>query len=409
MKEKVIVLGGNVPHIDLIKYLQEDGFYVVLIDFAKDAPASPFADEHIVESTLDLEKVLNVAKQIAPKYILDACIDRPIPVAAYVAEQLGLPHPISYETSLIATNKNLMKQMMLESGIPTSKYKKVMTINDIEELSLKYPMIVKPASESGSIGIKRVDSVDDLRDAVDVAIKLSRGQGAIVEEFVDGKEIQIDCFIHEGKHCILDVKEKRKFRTDILTTAYGSYIPASISETIKTKIDDICEKIVINLGLTNTPMFLQALVDENNIAVIEYGIRIGGLLSYKIVRDITGFDIMKATMKAYTGRIPEMKIKNLCNVYTTNHVFSEKGTFDHIIGVEQLMQEGTISDYKAYMKRGDVSHGNLDTRDRVGSFIIKANDYNDYKTKMRRALEVFDVINVKGESIMKKNIYTADL
>ena len=62
-KEIAIVLGGTVPHCELIRQLQTRGYYVILIDYLPNPPAKLVADEHIQESTLDKDAVLKVAVQ----------------------------------------------------------------------------------------------------------------------------------------------------------------------------------------------------------------------------------------------------------------------------------------------------------------------------------------------------------
>ena len=63
-KPKAIVLGGTNPHIELIENLKRRGYYTVLVDYYENPPAKHAADQHIQESTLDLEKVLQIAKDI---------------------------------------------------------------------------------------------------------------------------------------------------------------------------------------------------------------------------------------------------------------------------------------------------------------------------------------------------------
>lgn len=405
MENKVIVLGGNVPHCTLIKELKERGFYTILVDYLDNPPAKAIADMHIQESTLDQEKILEIAKKYKPKYIVNACIDRPIPVVGYVSEKLGLFCPFGYNESLIGTNKNLMKQMMRDNNIPTSRFVNITSLEQINDINLNYPLIIKPSDASGSIGITKVDSKDKLIENVQLALKHSRSGEAIVEEFVSGMEIQVDCFVTEGKCNILVIKEKRKFRTDILTLSYGSMIPALISEEVAWKIQETCDRIVNNLNLTNCPFFLQALVDEKNISIIEFGLRIGGMLSYKMIEQITGLNVMSVAIDAYTERIPSIKTNAMKTIYTTNHIFPKKGLVAEVKGVKELLEKKIISDYTQFMTMGTSSEGKLESKDRIGTFTIVADNLDDYKNKMQTAINTLDVLDAVGNSIMRKDIY----
>ena len=59
--------------------------------------------------------------------VLCTCLDQQIGIACQVAEELGLPHPYSYEKALEVTNKEKMKKIMWENGMPTSRYFSVMS------------------------------------------------------------------------------------------------------------------------------------------------------------------------------------------------------------------------------------------------------------------------------------------
>lgn len=403
--KKVIVLGGNVPHCTLIKELKKRGYYTILIDYLDNPPAKSIADIHIQESTLDQDKVLEIAKEYQPKYILDACIDRPIPVVGYVSEKLGLFCPFGYKESLIGTNKNLMKQMMIDHQIPTSKFVNITSLEQTDDIDLRYPLIIKPSDASGSIGITKVDKPDDLKENVQLALKHSRSGEAIVEEFVSGMEIQVDCFIANGKCEILVIKEKRKFRTDVLTLSYGSMIPALISDEVAEKIQVACDQIANVLNLKNCPFFLQALVDEKNISIIEFGLRIGGMLSYKMIEQITGLNVISTAVDAYTEGTPCIKTNPMKTIYTTNHIFPKKGVVTSVTGVDELLEKKVIADYTQFMTLGSTSEGNLESKDRIGTFTIIADNLEDYQQKMRTAINTLDVWDADGNSIMRKDIY----
>src|SRR5690554_5886296 len=120
-KQVAIVLGGTFPHISLLEKLKERGYYTVLIDYFENPPAKLYADEHVMASTLDKEAVLEISKQKEASLVISAYIDQANVTACYVAEKLNLPHPYSYETSLNVTNKLLMKNLMINNNIPTSK------------------------------------------------------------------------------------------------------------------------------------------------------------------------------------------------------------------------------------------------------------------------------------------------
>ena len=110
MSEKpvAIVLGGIVPHKNLLEKLKKRGYFTILIDYFENPPAAEAADLHLRESAMDKDAVLAAAKKYGAELVLCTCLDQQIGIACQVAEELGLPHPYSYEKALEVTNKEKM-------------------------------------------------------------------------------------------------------------------------------------------------------------------------------------------------------------------------------------------------------------------------------------------------------------
>ena len=406
-KGTVVVLAGTRPHAELIKNLKVRGYRTVLIDYTENPVAKPYADRHSTESTLDVDAVERIVREENACRVMDICIDRPIPVAAYVAEKLKLPHPLSYQSSLVVTNKNLMKKFMLDNGISTSRFAPITDVSQLANLDLKYPLMVKPSDASGSIGIVRVDSVDSLEPAVVSALQKSRNGQAIVEEYVVGTEIQIDCFIENRRVNILDIKEKRKIREDAFSLPYGSIIPARISSFVREKVDLLCDRLVQSLDIINGPLYIQAIVTETDIYVIEFGVRFGGGLSFKVIQDVAGVDVVDATAEAYLGGNPKVisRFSDFQGFYATFHVFPRAGVFAAVTGYEKLQEEGMFEYFAVNKKPGYECVGGLTSNERVAAFILKASSEEDLKLKLKRVIDTIDVVDSNGTSIMRKDIY----
>lgn len=409
-KKTVVILGGTRPHAELAKYLRKKEYRTVLIDYLPQPIAKEFVDIHYQESTLDVEAVERISRQENASYIMNVCTDRAIPPAAFVAERMNLLHPYSYETALMATNKNRMKAMMKEYGVPTSDFKPVTTVEDISDINLQFPLIVKPSDASGSIGISKVIDVKDIEVAVSKALSLSRNHQAIVEEFVSGTEIQIDCFVLNGKVNLLDIKEKRKYTDDGFSLPYGSLIPARITEKTKVRSHEIAQCITTALNINNGPLYIQAIATENDVYVIEFGLRFGGGLSFRILKDMTGVDIIGATADAYLGEISDINIqKPELPVYATYHIFPKAGIFADVIGIEELTRDGSIDTFYVNKPFNMECTGNMTSSERIASFTVRANNFEENDRKLKHILQVIDVIDNSGESIMRKDIYPQSL
>ncbi|MBI3600450.1 MAG: ATP-grasp domain-containing protein [Nitrospinae bacterium] len=110
----------------------------------------------------------------------------------------------------LTSDKWKTKQLLLQNSIPAPKGTGINQISNIKSQisNLKFPLMVKPLSEDGSIGIER-DSVVSDRHALKRKIEFildTYNQPAMVEEYIDGREFDVS-IIGNSKPFILPISE----------------------------------------------------------------------------------------------------------------------------------------------------------------------------------------------------------
>ena len=73
--------------------------------------------------------------------------------------------------------------------------------------------------------------------------------------------------------------------------------------------------------------------------------------------------------------------------------------------MNELLEKKIIADYTQFMTMGSSSDGKLESKDRIGTFTIIADNLEDYHQKMKTAIDTLDVLDADGNSIMRKDIY----
>ena len=107
-------------------------------------------------------------------------------------EILGIPYTGSGVLgSAIAMDKLRCKELLQGSGLPTPTYMRIDADTDFEYLAatLGLPIMIKPALEGSSIGMSKVDSVEDIEPAYLKAVKFCGD--VLAEQWVDGKEYTV--------------------------------------------------------------------------------------------------------------------------------------------------------------------------------------------------------------------------
>lgn len=104
-----------------------------------------------------------------------------------VLEYAGLPYTGSdVASSSLAMNKWHTKAVWQSAGISTPPYVIAESGKPVNAATLQFPVYVKPVNEGSSIGITRVESMDDLQAAVDHANEFD--DYVLIEQAISGKE-----------------------------------------------------------------------------------------------------------------------------------------------------------------------------------------------------------------------------
>lgn len=89
----------------------------------------------------------------------------------------------------LALDKVITKTLMRDRGVPTPNFR-VMRRGTESTGDLRFPVVVKPRSESTSFGLQLAHEPAQLRQAVEV-IATQYAQDALVEEYIEGREIYV--------------------------------------------------------------------------------------------------------------------------------------------------------------------------------------------------------------------------
>ncbi len=108
-----------------------------------------------------------------------------------ILEMLGLPYLGSGpNTQALALDKALTKVVLEKAGLPTPAYRVIESIEECQEIDLTYPLIVKPKDEAVSFGLSIArDAKSLIRGVGDILEEY--GTGALVEQYIEGREINI--------------------------------------------------------------------------------------------------------------------------------------------------------------------------------------------------------------------------
>lgn len=397
--KKAFVLGGTVPHIELINKLKERGYHVTLIDYYDNPPAKAAADAHVKASTLDLDAVLKIAKEGKADLVISSCIDQANSVACYVAEQLNLPHPYSYAKSLDVTRKGLMKTIFKQNGIPTSDFY-LIGKDEPREMKLPFPFVIKPTDANSSKGVFKINSKQEFDEKIEESISISREGKAIVEGFVSGTEIQVDCVVINHQAHVLMTSDKVAFDNggrELQVTGFS--VPGVRCEYFSKRLQEIAQRIADAFELDNTPFFYQAICDEKEVYVLEFAPRLPGGTRFETVKLISGFDFIESSIRSFLKEPIKGTINTTKEKYVMRFLYMKPGVFDHVEGVDEMMADGTVNHFFPFVIKGKQIDASMSSGNRICAIMTAGKTYDEAKAKEITALKRIAVIDENGNDL----------
>ena len=187
----------------------------------------------------------------------------------------------------ICFDKYLLHTFLLEHGF--TSIPSFISLEEVEEkLSLGelcFPLFLKPRKGSASIGLEKVDNLEQLRMA------FSKEPGMMVQPFVTGQEWGVDVYADFQSREVIQVFPKKKIlmRSGETDKAIG----------VKNKeLMELCKEVVSKLGLVG-PIDLDCFETAQGFVVSEINPRFGG--GYPLAYN-SGANFMELILNNLEGR-----------------------------------------------------------------------------------------------------------
>ncbi len=207
----------------------------------------------------DVEEFILALKSYNPDVVINLCegafgdshLEMNVPC---LLELLRIPYTGSPPLTLgICQNKGLTKDILKSNGILTPRYRVLNSFNEWRE-EIAYPLFVKPMKEDASLGITKESFVRnkiELENRVEYVIERYE-QPALVEEYVEGRELNVSIFGNEKpevlpiSEIIFEFSENKPKIVDYLakwikeSEEYEKtkpVCPANLEPTIKKKVE----------------------------------------------------------------------------------------------------------------------------------------------------------------------------
>lgn len=372
MKGKILFLGAGDAQIQGILTAKSMGLEVIAMDGNFDAVGLKYADVAIPENFIDYKSVIKVAKKYEVDGIITICTEVGVVPAAKAATELGLVS-IGEDVAEACTNKVIMRQKLRDGEVSVPFFLGADSLDKAKQFAQKigFPLIIKPSIGSGSRGVRTIESLFELEDAFKFSLSFSRDNHVIIEEFMEGEEVSVECITYDGETIVLGVSDKIRtelpFRTDIKVI-----YPTNFDELTKQKIELEVIKAIDAVGLKYGPTHTELLVTDNDVKIVEIAARGGGFKLFDtILPEISGVDMLKESIKIALGERPNLKrTKSRAGML---HFFKKTpGRLISVNGIESAKLIEGVIDLDITIKPGQSIRPYTCGDDRIGYFIAIA-------------------------------------
>ena len=199
--KKLLVLGGSLISCEIIKRAKELGLYTVVTDYNDpcDSPGKQIADESFMVSATDVDGVVELIRCEHIDGVLTGFSDMLLPYYADICTKAGLPCYGTREQFEIFSEKKKYKTLCRQFDVPTIKEYGIEYLQEDKIESIHFPVLVKPSANSGARGIRICHTAAELREAYQLAVQSSADGIALIEQYVDEKEVTVFWIFQDGE------------------------------------------------------------------------------------------------------------------------------------------------------------------------------------------------------------------
>ena len=287
-----------------------------------------------------------------------AATESSVDIAAMIRKQFKLTGTPLKTTNLLH-NKNEMKLEALKHNIPITKFHLISDQDTPEILAAKLglPLVVKPVAESGARGVMVLNNLDE--------IKLHAKPGLLAEAFVDGTEVSVETFIHNGVPIFHNI-------TEYLHQWKKSIVPAAFEAELLENIININDRVIAGFGVKNGMTHAEFYLTKNGPVFGEMAVRPPGGYYMELIEYAYGFNPWKTYVELETAATPKpfpVKAKKFSCVFM---IHPGAGIVDEVSGIALLKELKEVKQFKCKVEPGTLVGERDSTSSEVGHVLMSA-------------------------------------
>lgn len=378
--KNILFLDANETIVPAITYAKKQGYRVITCDNITSHIGHKYADVYYNVSTYDTEKLLEIAYNEKINGVVYFSSAHGLYGGSVIIEKLNLPGIPNFIEQLFS-NKGQFRKFLEKNELNFPIYS-IVDSSHIDIEKIKYPVIVKPVDSSGgNIGVTKVNSQINIKQAINEAIDKSFSKQALIERYIDS-DIQIngDCLISNGEVSI-SFFGKYIYRENSLIPYATIFGPDVINEQNYKDIKNEVQKIVKKSGIFNGIINVELRIDKNDNKpyTIEINPRHSGNRIYKLMNIEYGLSFEHISVDNALGLPFNAKIHRNNGYYAYCILYSENKGILKNISVNPELEEKILERFDFKHKNEEISEFKL-LKDRISLLLLSFNSKDEMES-----------------------------
>lgn len=297
--KKIVILGIGNAQVDILKLLHKSNNYEVhALSYSDDGRGLKYVDQFGLIDITDKYKVKDYCENNSIDVIYSVGSDVAMPTVAYVSEQLGLPHFVSYETALSCNNKNLFREKLKNcvGSVPFSVME-----NENTSVDISFPLIVKPVDSQGQRGVTTATNEDELKASFRNAIQYSKSGKVIAEKKIEGEEISVNAYVVDGELKFFLPSGRVSWSMFDGGIIHKHLVPSALSPLAQENVKALVLDTVKTLQINNGPVYFQIKMAAETPYLIEVTPRLDGCHMWRLINESCGINLLDISIKHLFG------------------------------------------------------------------------------------------------------------
>ncbi len=419
--KKLLIIGGAFQHCKLVEAAKELGVITYVTDYLpiEKAPAKQIADKYYMYNITDIDKIVKLCQEEEIDGVISTSLDACQKPYQQICERLSKPCFGTKEQFEKLTDKSLFKQICCANGVDVIPEYSEDCFNNEESCKkeVEFPVLVKPAESRGSRGQSICNSLEETKKAIRHAKQVSENGQVVIEKYMGQEnDFSMTILMINGKACPIRTVDRflGKHEDKLDKLAVGSASPSVFTELYMRNVHDKVEKLYLNMGIKNAPVFMQGFVDGNTIRFYDPGLRLPGGEYERMFTVAMGKNPMYPLIEfALTGEISsQANLFNKNDVWLDGKVVGQvlpalkSGKICSICGLDKVKNNPNVVAVFERYAVGEIIEETHNVNQRFCEIDIVCSDNKEMKRTVDYIYDVLKIYDENGNNMIVSSLDT---